>query len=160
MGFEYDPHNKLRHTTYWFESSARSEWPISANGREEDPGDDQPFDYMAKPEKFYMDVETVGSVAPKEVVMKGLEILKRKLGALLIAIQNPTSDEMNVEGDLPGGDDHLNGMNGINGGGDHHGGWGSSSNGMQQDDTNGWGASPSNNDGWGSSNNAPSGWNL
>lgn len=71
VSFEYDPHNKLRHTSYWYESDARSEWPISANGREEEvPQEDQPFDYNAKPEKFYFEVETTGSLAPKEVVMK------------------------------------------------------------------------------------------
>lgn len=71
VSFEYDPHNKLRHTAYWYESDAKSEWPISANGREEEaPQDDQPFGFNAKPEKFYFEVETTGSLSPKEVVMK------------------------------------------------------------------------------------------
>ncbi|KAG9123842.1 45 kDa subunit of RNA polymerase II, partial [Ceratobasidium sp. 392] len=61
VGFEYDPHNKLRHTTYWYEVDSRAEWPLSENAREEEPPrDDEPFDYMAKPEKFYFDVETDG----------------------------------------------------------------------------------------------------
>jgi DNA-directed RNA polymerase II subunit RPB3 len=71
IGFEYDPHNKLRHTTFWFEVDIHSEWPLSENARhEEPPRDDEPFDYLAKPEKFYMDVETDGKVTPREVVLK------------------------------------------------------------------------------------------
>ena len=71
VGFEYDPHNKLRHTTYWFESDIKTEWPTSHNGKEEEPPqEDQPFDYEAKANKFYYNVETVGSLAPKDVVMK------------------------------------------------------------------------------------------
>lgn len=71
VAFEYDPHNKLRHTSYWYETDARAEWPLSGNAKEEElPRDDEPFDYLAKPNKFYMDVETDGSLGPQEVVMR------------------------------------------------------------------------------------------
>lgn len=71
VSFEYDPHNKLRHTSYWFESDAKAEWPTSRNATDEEPPrDDEPFDYLAKPNKFYMEVETDGSLGPQEVVMK------------------------------------------------------------------------------------------
>ena len=71
VAFEYDPHNKLRHTSYWYESDARAEWPLSENAKEEEPPrDDEPFDYLAKPNKFYMNVETDGSLGPQEVVMR------------------------------------------------------------------------------------------
>ena len=71
VGFEYDPHNKLRHTSYWYEVNEKGEWPLSENAKEEEPAkDDEPFDFHAKPEKFYFDVETVGSMSPQEVVMK------------------------------------------------------------------------------------------
>lgn len=44
---------------------------MSENAVEEDPPrEDEPFDFLAKPEKFYMNVETVGSLKPKEVVAK------------------------------------------------------------------------------------------
>lgn len=50
---------------------ARAEWPLSDNAKEEEPPrDDEPFDYMAKPNKFYFDVETDGKVAPREVMVK------------------------------------------------------------------------------------------
>jgi DNA-directed RNA polymerase alpha subunit len=71
VSFEYDPHNRLRHTTYWYESDIKKEWPLSANAEEEEaPRDDEPFDYNAKPQKFYFEVETDGSLGPQEVVMK------------------------------------------------------------------------------------------
>jgi DNA-directed RNA polymerase II subunit RPB3 len=69
VGFEYDPYNKLRHTSYWFESNERDEWPLSENAKEEDaPLENTPFDYNAKPRRFYMEIETDGSLGPREVV--------------------------------------------------------------------------------------------
>lgn len=71
VAFEYDPHNKLRHTTHWFEVDERGEWPLSENAKEEEPPrDDMPFNFNAKPEKFYFEIETVGSLSPQEVVMQ------------------------------------------------------------------------------------------
>jgi DNA-directed RNA polymerase alpha subunit len=74
VSFEYDPYNKLRHTTYWYETDIRAEWPLSDNAQEEEPPrDDEPFDFNAKPNKFYFEVETDGSLAPQEVVMKVIQ---------------------------------------------------------------------------------------
>lgn len=71
MSFEYDPHNKLRHTSYWFEADERAEWPLSDNAKEEEaPRENELFDYGAIPKRFYFEVETVGSVSPQEVVLK------------------------------------------------------------------------------------------
>ena len=72
MGFEYDPYNKLRHTTYWYEKSIEEEWiPNPMNTElETKPQPDDVFDYNAKPTRFYIDVETDGSLGPKEVVMR------------------------------------------------------------------------------------------
>jgi DNA-directed RNA polymerase II subunit RPB3 len=76
VSFEYDPHNRLRHTTYWYETDIKKEWPLSANAAEEEaPLDDEPFDYNAKPQKFYFEVETDGSLGPQEVVMKVTTLL-------------------------------------------------------------------------------------
>jgi DNA-directed RNA polymerase II subunit RPB3 len=71
VSFEYDPHNRLRHTTYWYETDIKTEWPLSTNAAEEEaPRDDEPFDCNAKPQKFYFEVETDGSLGPQEVVMR------------------------------------------------------------------------------------------
>lgn len=69
IGFEYDPHNELRHTSYWYELDEKAEWPLSDNAREEEPPNEAaPFDFNKKANKFYFDVETVGSMSPVEVV--------------------------------------------------------------------------------------------
>jgi RNA polymerase Rpb3/Rpb11 dimerisation domain len=61
----------LRHTTYWYETDIKKEWPLSTNAAEEEaPRDDEPFDCNAKPQKFYFEVETDGSLGPQEVVMR------------------------------------------------------------------------------------------
>jgi DNA-directed RNA polymerase II subunit RPB3 len=71
VGFEYDPHNKLRHTTHWFETDERAEWPLSSNAQEEaTPMPGEPFDYEAVPERFYFNVETIGALQPREVVSR------------------------------------------------------------------------------------------
>lgn len=64
----------MRHTTYWFESDQRAEWPVSDNAKEEEaPRDDEVFDFNAKPRKFYFEVETDGSLGPQEVIMRVCE---------------------------------------------------------------------------------------
>lgn len=71
VSFEYDPYNKLRHTSYWFEIDERDEWPLGDNAKDEEPPrEGELFDYNAIAHKFYFEVETVGSVSPQEVVMK------------------------------------------------------------------------------------------
>jgi hypothetical protein len=61
----------LRHTTYWYEIDIKKEWPLSTNAAEEEaPREDEPFDCNAKPQKFYFEVETDGSLGPQEVVMR------------------------------------------------------------------------------------------
>ena len=90
VAFEYDPYNKLRHTTYWYETDIRTEWPLSDNAQEEDPPrDDEPFDFNAKPNKFYIEIETDGSLSPQEVVMKVsisiLSFIKKKKKSFLMS---------------------------------------------------------------------------
>ncbi|KAJ1835562.1 RNA polymerase II subunit 3 [Coemansia sp. RSA 2711] len=93
VGFEYDPHNNLRHLNYWYEKSIKDEWPLSKNAEEETENDpDAPFNYRAEPTTFYFNVETVGSLEPQAVVVKATRVLQEKLGALQLALeedQNP-----------------------------------------------------------------------
>ncbi|KAG1732220.1 DNA-directed RNA polymerase II, subunit 3 [Suillus paluster] len=88
VAFEYDPYNKLRHTTYWHEADPRIEWPVGENAKEEEaPRDDEVFDFNAKPRKFYFEVETDGSLGPQEVIMKGLAELQTKLANLILGLK-------------------------------------------------------------------------
>ncbi|KAI5123927.1 hypothetical protein M0805_006344 [Coniferiporia weirii] len=102
VSFEYDPHNKLRHTTYWFEVDEKGEWPLSENAKEEEPQrEDERFDFNAKPEKFYFEVETVGSLTPQEVVMKGLQELQTKLANLILALKPDAEQLEGADAGLP-----------------------------------------------------------
>ncbi|KAJ3480226.1 hypothetical protein NLI96_g8500 [Meripilus lineatus] len=96
VAFEYDPHNKLRHTTYWFEKDIKTEWPLSENAKEEEPErEDEPFDFNAKPNKFYMEVETDGSLGAQEVVLKGLQEMQTKLANLILGLKSdPEQDNL------------------------------------------------------------------
>ncbi|TFK26461.1 insert subdomain of RNA polymerase alpha subunit [Coprinopsis marcescibilis] len=88
VSFEYDPYNKLRHTAYWFETDSRAEWPVSENGKEEEePRDDEVFDFNAAPNKFYFEIETDGSLSPEDVVERGLNELQNKLANLLLGLK-------------------------------------------------------------------------
>lgn len=69
VGFEYDPHNALRHTTLWYELDAKKEWPESKNAHEEEPpAEGTPYDPSRRANRFYFDVESVGSLHPAEIV--------------------------------------------------------------------------------------------
>ncbi|KAI9206644.1 DNA-directed RNA polymerase [Polychytrium aggregatum] len=96
VAFEYDPHNRLRHTTYWVEDDVKKEWPLSEWGKTQDePADDEPFDYLAKPDTFYFGIEGTGAIEPKDAVVGGLNILISKLKLL----QRCVSDIMQEEED-------------------------------------------------------------
>ncbi|KAG5651770.1 hypothetical protein H0H81_007523 [Sphagnurus paluster] len=185
VSFEYDPYNKLRHTTHWFESDERGEWPLGPNAQEEEPPrDGEPFDFNAQPRTFYFDVETDGSLGPQEVVMKGLAELQTKLANLILGLKSQPELDM-----LTSADPHSNGhattdtWGGDGGGGaagwgpaaGGGGGWGASSPARGGASTGGWGsASPANSgggsswggggaassQGWGSPNQQANGWNV
>lgn len=92
VGFEYDPYNKLRHTSYWSEKDTASEWKLSEASRfEEAPRANEPFDPTARPNKFYFNLETTGTLPPKEIIKLALRILIGKLGLLQSDIQNALS---------------------------------------------------------------------
>ncbi|KZT26734.1 RBP11-like subunits of RNA polymerase [Neolentinus lepideus HHB14362 ss-1] len=138
VAFEYDPHNKLRHTTYWYETDSRAEWPLSDNAREEEPPrDDEPFDFNAKPQRFYFEVETDGSLGPQEVVMKGLQELQRKLAILIHNLKAEQEPELN--GALSGGGDPGMDQSGPQIWG---GGWGNSAATNASPAAAGWEGSP------------------
>ncbi|KFH40313.1 DNA-directed RNA polymerase II subunit-like protein [Hapsidospora chrysogenum ATCC 11550] len=113
VGFEYDPHNKMNHTDLWFENDTDpdKEWPKSKYAEWEDPPQEgEPFDYDAKPNRFYFEVETSGSMEPDQIVQQGIRTLQEKIGALLKGLDprkygggeaefdGPRSPDMNMEG--------------------------------------------------------------
>ncbi|KAG6336038.1 hypothetical protein ID866_3054 [Astraeus odoratus] len=157
IAFEYDPHNKLRHTTYWYEADERAEWPLSDNAKEEEPPrDDEPFDFTAKPRKFYIDVETDGSLGPQEVMLKGLAELQTKLANLILALKAPNEMDMvsstvdaGVSGQAAVWEQSARGQwEAAESGAGYSGSWGNTSP-AQNSTSGGWGTSTSPTGGWG-----------
>ncbi|QLQ80532.1 hypothetical protein HG537_0D05330 [Torulaspora globosa] len=94
--FEYDPWNKLKHTDYWYEQDISKEWPASKNSEYEDPPNkDDAFDYTAKANTFYINVETVGSISSDQVVLRGIDTLQKKVASILLALNQMDQDRVN-----------------------------------------------------------------
>ncbi|KAF5385817.1 hypothetical protein D9615_002570 [Tricholomella constricta] len=183
VSFEYDPYNKLRHTTHWFESDERGEWPLSTNAQEEEAlRDNESFDFNAQPRQFYFEVETDGSLGPQEVVMKGLAELQTKLANLILGLKSQPELDM-LTGAEPQGNGHAApdawGAGGGGGGGGGWGaggggGWGASSPARGGGPTSAWSTSPATSGGgatsawgggaaaagWGSPDQQANGWNV
>lgn len=73
VGFEYDPHNRFQHTDLWHEQGTdpKQEWPVSKNARyERDARPGEGVDWQGKPSRFYVDVESVGSLKVDDIVIK------------------------------------------------------------------------------------------
>ncbi|PSR78149.1 hypothetical protein PHLCEN_2v7558 [Hermanssonia centrifuga] len=179
VSFEYDPHNKLRHTSYWYETDEKSEWPLSENAKEEEPArDDETFDFNAKAQKFYMEVETDGSLGPQEVIMKGLQELQTKLANLILGLKTEPELDMLQSADQgltqsigQGNNGPGAGAWGGGGGGGGTSAWSGSTSPARA--AGGWNTSPntsagagawgnaSPNAGWGTTNQGgPGGWNT
>lgn len=95
VGFEYDPHNKLRHTELWFEEDAKKEWPPSKNASWEEeptadelPGSGTPFNVNAEPDRFYFDLESVGQIPPNEVMAQSILYLQQKLAVVVRELES------------------------------------------------------------------------
>ncbi|KAK5135991.1 hypothetical protein LTR08_004245 [Meristemomyces frigidus] len=93
IGFEYDPHNKLRHTTLWSEGpNAKEEWPESKNKDWEEPEQEgEPFRYDEEPTQFYINLEGTGVMPPDQILHAGIRTLQQKL-AMIIQQLGTTND--------------------------------------------------------------------
>ncbi|KAJ5168522.1 uncharacterized protein N7482_004116 [Penicillium canariense] len=93
VGFEYDPHNNLKHVDYWYEQDPVKEWPISENAAWEPANNpDQPFDYDAEPTTFYFDVESIGNLEPDMIIQQGITALQLKLATTVSVLSGEGED--------------------------------------------------------------------
>lgn len=90
---------------------------------EEPPQEGEPFDYDAVPNKFYMDIESVGSMPPDEIMQQGIKYLQEKLATVIKTFRKDGDgadggdgfDDSGVRS--PGMDYGMGGLGGPGGGG-------------------------------------------
>ncbi|TXT10600.1 hypothetical protein VHUM_02105 [Vanrija humicola] len=130
VAYEYDPHNKLRHTTYWFETDEVAEWPLSKNAEFEAPPDPAaPFDFTAVPTTYYFSADGVGALPVKDVFDQACDIIIENLAEIVLAVQKETgadedADEEDAGGIVEPGYGGPNGQHDGYGGGGYDGGYG------------------------------------
>ena len=81
---------------------------------EEPPIEGEPFNYDAVPSRFYLDIESAGSLPPDEILQQGIKYLQEKLATVIetFSNKNEAGDGFGDGVRSPGQDYAMGGMGG------------------------------------------------
>ena len=80
--------------------------PVSDNAAWEPPSNpDQPFDYDAEPNTFYLDVESIGNLEPDMIIQQGIVALQRKLATTVSVLTGEAEGHGAEDADMMGAGD-------------------------------------------------------
>lgn len=89
VSFEYDPDNVMKHTLY----PRPDEWPKSEHTELDEDQYEADFNWEAKPNKFFYNVESSGALKPENIVLMGIAVLKNKLLNLQMQLAQETQND-------------------------------------------------------------------
>lgn len=93
VSFEYDPDNSMRHTLF----PKPDEWPKSEHTELDEDQFEADFNWEAKPNKFFLNVESSGALKPESIVLMGVKALKNKLSNLQTQLSHePQNDALAI----------------------------------------------------------------